>query len=206
MNKSLERVFKPLSGSFQDTLVPSVGWLIFMLFSFPASSLAAQDDPRFAASVEMASSLQQQLGARLKAAIAEGGPVRAIEVCQVEAPRIAAELSDSDRHVSVGRTSLKVRNPDNAPDAEELRILQEFSRALADGGQNPLSEFVTYPDGSARYMQSIGTQAVCLLCHGTSLSQEVEAELAQRYPNDQATGYSEGDLRGAFVVNWPAEQ
>jgi len=32
------------------------------------------------------------------------------------------------------------------------------------------------------------------------LSPDVTATLAALYPQDQATGYQEGDLRGAFVV------
>jgi hypothetical protein len=30
--------------------------------------------------------------------------------------------------------------------------------------------------------------------------------IQQRYPDDQATGFIVGDLRGAFVVSWPAER
>jgi hypothetical protein len=199
---------KPLKGiaplKSRPELSTCLGWLVIILISFQPPSLAAQADPRIAASADFARSLQEQLGARLKAAINEGGAVNAIEVCQVEAPRIAAEFSASGTPSRVGRTALKVRNPDNAPDARALAVLQKFSQALADGEPAPLSNFETYPDGSARYMQSIVTQAVCLVCHGTSLSQEVQAALAERYPNDQATGFSEGALRGAFVVDWPA--
>ena len=41
---------------------------------------------------------------------------------------------------------------------------------------------------------------LCLTCHGAALSPDVEAALAESYPEDHATGYSAGDLRGAFVV------
>ncbi|MGM0774574.1 MAG: c-type heme family protein, partial [Pseudomonadota bacterium] len=37
-------------------------------------------------------------------------------------------------------------------------------------------------------------------CHGKSIDPEVKAKLDELYPEDQATGFSEGDLRGAFVV------
>ena len=43
-------------------------------------------------------------------------------------------------------------------------------------------------------------QKLCLGCHGKSIAPEVKAKLAELYPEDKATGFSEGDLRGAFVV------
>jgi hypothetical protein len=49
-------------------------------------------------------------------------------------------------------------------------------------------------------MQAIPTGALCLQCHGENISPEVQAELARLYPEDKATGYSAGDIRGAFVV------
>jgi hypothetical protein len=178
--------------------------VIIILSALFAPAVTAQDDPRIAASSGFASSLQQQLGARLKAAMQSGGPVNAIEVCQVEAPRIAAKLSAGGGPSRVWRTALKVRNPLNSPDAEALRVLQEFAQALAEGEPAPMSEFIVHTDGSARYMQSIVTQEICLACHGTALPENVQAALAERYPDDQATGFSAGDLRGAFVVDWPA--
>ena len=40
---------------------------------------------------------------------------------------------------------------------------------------------------------------MCLTCHGPveAIPPEVRAVLRKRYPSDQATGYSVGDLRGA---------
>ena len=51
-----------------------------------------------------------------------------------------------------------------------------------------------------QYMSAIPTQKLCLGCHGKSIAPEVKAKLAELYPEDKATGFSEGDLRGAFVV------
>ena len=63
------------------------------------------------------------------------------------------------------------------------------------------SETVSVDGGQEfRFMKAIPTGGVCLVCHGTELSPEVSQVLADLYPMDQATGYSEGDIRGAFVV------
>ena len=49
-------------------------------------------------------------------------------------------------------------------------------------------------------MKAIPTAAVCLKCHGTELTADVVDALNNAYPEDKATGYQEGDIRGAFVV------
>ena len=51
-----------------------------------------------------------------------------------------------------------------------------------------------------RFMKAIPTGALCLACHGKVLAPEVAAQIESLYPEDKATGFSEGDLRGAFVV------
>jgi hypothetical protein len=52
-------------------------------------------------------------------------------------------------------------------------------------------------------MKAIPTAAQCLNCHGESISPEVDAKLKALYPNDQARGFKEGDLRGAFTLAKP---
>ena len=50
-------------------------------------------------------------------------------------------------------------------------------------------------------MKAIPTAAEpCLTCHGSSLQPELKAEILRLYPNDQATGFKPGELRGAFTV------
>src|SRR5581483_4165231 len=67
-----------------------------------------------------------KLLAALQKAMAEGGPVNAIGVCNTTAPEIAAEKSAAAQ-MSVGRTSLKLRQPKNAP---------EFRGAQGGGGDS----------------------------------------------------------------------
>jgi hypothetical protein len=49
-------------------------------------------------------------------------------------------------------------------------------------------------------MKAIPAAKICLTCHGTNLDPALAAEIDSLYPGDKATGYSEGDLRGAFWV------
>jgi hypothetical protein len=57
-----------------------------------------------------------------------------------------------------------------------------------------------------RYMKAIPTDEICLNCHGgDTVKPEVAAKLAEFYPDDQARGFSVGDIRGAFTIVQPVE-
>jgi hypothetical protein len=49
-------------------------------------------------------------------------------------------------------------------------------------------------------MKAIPTSGICLSCHGENLSKEVSTRLDQLYPEDNARGYKENDIRGAFTI------
>ncbi|MCA1791466.1 MAG: DUF3365 domain-containing protein, partial [Thioalkalivibrio sp.] len=40
----------------------------------------------------------------------------------------------------------------------------------------------------------------CLTCHGSDVGGDIKHALERLYPDDQATGYAEGDVRGAFTI------
>jgi len=172
------------------------------------STFAADLDDRAAASraavKEFAASLQLELGAAIKA----GGPVNAIEVCNTKAPAIAADISKKQGW-KVARTSLKVRNPKNAPDAWEAKVLKEFEARKAKGEDPTQIEYSEMIMGKGkheyRYMKAIAipANAPCLTCHGEKIEAAVDAKLKALYPQDQATGYKQGDLRGAFSITQP---
>jgi len=173
--------------------------------------LAAAEPAADTAWVDQSRQLAMQLGGQLKAelskAIAEGGPVAAINVCYLRAPEIAAQLSQASG-ARVGRTALRVRNPSNAPDELERSVLEQFSADLGSGPvDRPLEAVFEIRRGDAverRYMRAIPTDALCLTCHGKVLAPELAAAIARDYPKDQATGFEQGQLRGAFSVVWPA--
>lgn len=167
-------------------------------------AFSAHADPRVdearALVKEFASSLQGELKQAMKA----GGAIQAIEVCHSRAPEIAAELSTREGW-EVARTSLKRRNAGNAPDAWEREVLQQFEARKAAGeppAQIEYSETVSEGGETVfRYMKAIPTQQVCLACHGgDAVAPEVADRIATYYPDDQARGYAEGDLRGAFSL------
>ena len=182
--------------------------LVLVLSLCPATAAFADEDlaARIGASREAIKSFAGALQKQLKSAMADGGPTAAIEVCNIAAPAIAEEASTA-RGWSVGRTSLKLRNPANEPDAWELAVLRDFEARKAAGeapGTLDHAEIVA-GDGQRtfRYMKAIGTQPVCIVCHGTSIASEVAAKLDALYPEDRARGFAVGDIRGAFSIAQP---
>lgn len=181
---------------------------IYTLISVPAQAgePAAAWDERSRA---LADQLMSELQAELKQSMQQGGPVAAIEVCRTRAPQIASRLSAS-AGADVGRTAMRVRNPANAPDDLERAVMQSFAAVL--GNASPPSsvlpeaviEFRSAQGIERRYLRAIPMQPVCLTCHGATLPPEVAAAIARDYPQDAATGFESGQLRGAVTVRWPA--
>ena len=156
-------------------------------------------------------SIAQQLGAELKGelgrAMTDKGPVAAIGVCKDRAPEIAGRLSRQSG-AQVSRTALRVRNPANAPDDLQRALLEQFSAELASGKfAGPLEAAFEINRGGQverRYMRAIPMEGLCVTCHGKALAPEIAAAIAAQYPDDQATGFEPGQLRGAFSVTWPS--
>jgi hypothetical protein len=142
-----------------------------------------------------------QLKPQLQQALQEGGPTRAIAVCANAAPTIADSLSESSGW-QVRRVSLQQRNASRAvPDKWERAVLQQFDTSAA-AGENPMDLHVGELQGTRyRYMQAQGVEAICLTCHGQNLSQPVIDALQQYYPDDMATGYQLGQVRGAISLS-----
>lgn len=142
------------------------------------------------------------LGA-VKAALETTGPVGAIGFCKEKAPEIAAEQSQRSGW-RIRRTSLKPRNPVAAPDAFERATLEDFAARIAAGA--PVAGLVrtatveTDAGRVFRFVKAIPTGEPCLLCHGSNLKPDVVAALQRLYPDDRATGFEAGDMRGAFTL------
>lgn len=178
------------------------------LFLAAATTLACaeqRDDGSDAVAVEAeAKALVQQFVGQLKPqlqqAIAEGGPGQATAVCANIAPALMDELSASSGW-SVRRVSLQPRNRERAiPDAWEREVLDRFSAEQAAGASVQTLNYGRKIDGQYRYMQAQGVEPLCLMCHGTELAEPVKQALAEYYPEDSATGYGLGEVRGAISL------
>lgn len=171
-----------------------------------APALAGELEDRSAKAREIVKEFAGKLQGELKTGMEAGGPTQAITVCRDKAPDIAALLS-SRYGGRVARTSLRTRNPGSEPDAWEAKVLKEFEARKARGedpAQIEHAEIVTAGGQKQfRYMKAIaiGPNQPCLKCHGATIDPAVSAKLKELYPADKATGYKEGELRGAFTIS-----
>lgn len=157
--------------------------------------------------------LKTELKAALTQSLQSQGAVAALGVCKNMAPAIAQKAA-TEHQLQIRRVSLKTRNPAASPDNYEAEVLTKWLAELAhteaprpEALQAVVTE-VSETDGQQtgstsvfRYMEPLYIEKGCLQCHGSQLQPEVQQSLKQLYPEDQATGYTEGDLRGAVSVS-----
>jgi len=137
-----------------------------------------------------------ELSGRLVEVMSSQGPVAAIGVCKKEATEIAARVG-KDQGVQIGRIGVRLRNPDNTAPS--------WATPLTNA-KTGTPTFATLSNGHAAALLPIKLQSQCLMCHGPKeqIPQAVGDQLAKLYPDDEATGFQEGDLRGWFWVELPS--
>lgn len=142
--------------------------------------------------------LMQRLSSRLVEVSSSEGVEAAIRVCSQEAPDIATAVSE-EMGVRIGRTSFKLRNANNQPPA--------WAESLVDQ-RIASNQFMLLEDKTTAALLPIRLQPQCLLCHGPKeqLTAGVNQQLAALYPDDEATGFESGDLRGWFWVEVPPKK
>ena len=177
-------------------------YMMIFALALSGGALASQSEDQTQALTQEGLALippfQQALLTAVKTAMAQGGPVAAVQACQLQAPQITA--AHSQVPWLVGRTSLKVRNPANAPDAWERQVLEQFAARTAKGEALEGMVQVEVVGDELRLMKAIPTGQPCLACHGQKLEPALVTVLDERYPQDAARGFALGELRGAFSL------
>ena len=135
--------------------------------------------------------IKQNLGRALVNGLEEG-PVEAVTACQTIAPSVTQGAGT--RLARVGRTSHKLRNPNNAPKLWMKPLLQEY----LDNPGDMAPKLVVLDETTVGYMEPIYLRPMCVTCHGTDIAPEVEARIDELYPTDAAKGFEPGHFRGVF--------
>lgn len=184
-------------------------FLSLTLITFSFVSVAQAEDlytSIFKSKAQIASkSLLGTLKTQLTEALSDGDTKKAVVVCSSIAQGIAKNVS-KENNLDIKRVSLKNRNPLGSPDIFEKNSLIMFDKMKSEGTLTPetdFSEVVKEQDKMVfRYMKPIVTAKSCLQCHGNpeEIKPEVKEVLKDKYPNDIAFGYKEGDIRGAVSV------
>ena len=162
----------------------------------------AQETAAMEMGAAAADALVGTLIGHLTAALDEGGAEGAIDFCATEAPALTADAVALMEGVEIKRTSTRVRNPANAPDALEAAALAYFEEQFGATGALPTAWLQPEGDQALRFYRPLVVNQLCVQCHGPmgALSPGVLAALDERYPEDQATGYLAGDFRGLIRV------
>lgn len=166
------------------------------------------DLPEYQRAKAVAARIIEDTRALLERELQARGPAGALQACS------AVALDLARRHEQEGwrvrRVSDRVRNPGDTPEPYEAAVLRRFAALKERGELAPATEHVeVVTKGGQQYLWYLRPIAiagsVCLNCHGPSeqLGADVKTALRTFYPNDQATGYRLGDLRGAVSVKIP---
>jgi hypothetical protein len=153
--------------------------------------------------LQVSSELADKVRGLLLKEIEIGGLAGAVKVCSEMAQGITREFNARSGH-TVRRVSLRYRNPSNIPDEYERRKLEELD--LLNKKKEMKNEYGEVVDEGGhkylRYMKPLVALPLCINCHGPkeNISADVKTILAEKYPEDRATGFIVGDLRGAISV------
>ncbi|MDW8157830.1 MAG: DUF3365 domain-containing protein [Bacteroidia bacterium] len=128
----------------------------------------------------------------------------AIQYCNVRAIPLIDSLSRAHKAV-FKRAALLVRNPKDAPDAQEKEVLQTYLyQAQKVRILRPILK-KREKDTIAYYHPILITMPQCLSCHGR-VGENINVEdyqlIKSLYPNDRAIGYNKGDLRGIWSIKF----
>ncbi len=141
-------------------------------------------------------------------------PAGAVKYCHLKnLPASGPLLPDSPRITAIKLTSLRLRNPANAPDAAEKLALESMRADVEAKVALPrlLVQRIDHSNGTKewRVYRPLIAVARCEACHGSTRWQSAELRdtLQARYPSDVAVDYTAGDWRGmasATVSDAPA--
>jgi len=128
------------------------------------------------------------------------GPVHAIEACKDQAPEITNALAVEG--IQIGRTSHRLRNPDNtAPEWADIAL-----KTYLNDETDRAPRVVSLANNREGYIEAITIKPLCLACHGSNLAPDVAEQIQAMYPQDEATGFELDDLRGVYWVEYPAAE
>lgn len=171
------------------------------------------DDPRVADIRRAGERVIDHAGTALvlevRRVLANTAPSMAIGKLHLKEYKPPAAVPGQPVVASVHRTSLRLRNPANAPDAADQAALELIQKQLNDGDEvaNVLVQRVTQTGQTPewRVYRPLVTLKQCLDCHGPpgSLAPGVPDTLKVFYPTDTAVDFRTGSWRGLIRVSIP---
>jgi cytochrome c len=150
---------------------------------------------------EVSRILVQKLGNELKTQMQSSGPIAALHFCSQNALSITEQVA-KESSTSIKRVSIQNRNPINTPTTEEQLLLNQWDQLIKSGKQLPMYDYKKRTNGQNIYYKPIViNNETCLKCHG-DVTVDLAKAIKEIYPEDKATGYKMGDLRGMAVISF----
>lgn len=150
--------------------------------------------------------------AEVRRVLTNTSPALAVGVLHLKDYKLPPPTPGKPAVTALRRTSLRVRNPANSPDAADLAALETIQRQLEHGDDvsKVLVQRVSLPGVPAewRVYRPLVTLKQCMDCHGADnlLAPGVADTLKVFYPTDAAVNYKAGQWRGlirASIVEPP---
>ena len=184
-----------------------IGMALFTGIAGLSESQQTVQDPQSEQALNEARQVSAELAEKVRGLllqeIEKGGFVSAVRVCSELAQQITLQFNARSGH-TIRRVSLRYRNPQNIPDEYERQKLEAFDLLNRQKKlEKEYFEIVKTQQGEyLHYMRPLVAIPLCITCHGPkeNIPTEVQTILAEKYPNDRATGFLVGDIRGAISV------
>lgn len=151
---------------------------------------------------QIASRVFGVLSSEVSKSMKANGVAATIAYCNEQAYPITDSLA-AVYQAHIKRTSHKVRNPENAPDSLESIMLEKYLTLQEKGME--MSPKVVQQGENMHFFAPILLAQPCLTCHGMvgeTLDKNDLAVIQQHYPDDQAIGFSAGELRGIWSIRF----
>ncbi len=184
-----------------------IGLVLSFMVGGVSHSQQSHQDSQFEQALLKARQLSKELAEKVRGLLLQeierGGFENAAHVCSELAQAITQQFNKRTGYYA-RRVSLRYRNPKNIPDDYERRKLEELDFLNREKRlENEYMEVVK--EGSQeylRYMKPLVAIPLCLVCHGPkeNIPSEIKAMLVEKYPDDRATGFLSGDVRGGISV------
>lgn len=147
--------------------------------------------------------LQTKLLEELQASITANGAANSIDKCSLKSPEIEKLISENENAI-IRRVSDNYRNPAHKPTQDEQNSITLWKLELEKGNKDLFPMTVESEDGIQYMKPIIISSPTCLKCHGkeNEIEPETLKKIKEKYPEDKATGYEMGQLRGAITIFW----
>ncbi|MCU0370759.1 MAG: DUF3365 domain-containing protein [Bacteroidales bacterium] len=201
------KIYKPMAG-YKNFLLVSLSLFLFSCQDpVHKNSLTPEQQAELIAKGKKITMLSfKALSGEVIDAINEGGVQNAVGYCHVQASPLIDSLSKVHQ-AKISRVSDRYRNPQNKPGELDLEVIHAYQKQLAEGSELQPHLEVT-ADEVIFYSPILILNPLCLNCHGepgTTLEQANLDFIRSKYPDDRATGYKLGDLRGVWKIMMSSE-